>query len=215
MRKTRKVVVLKASETRVDSHSEFALDHLLAFLEHSAQRRGISLDLRLHHLADYLTEIPTPKQLASVSPELEPLVIDFFHNDLLVIGVPIKNFAPSILLQVFFHRMRLRLLTLDKQGELKSRNWNHHKVAIVLTGHSSRLKYWLLNQFVFYVHFNMLFDFWGRHFTNNPLRLLFRSQHKVAKAYIGDCRCSTFEARKPEIIQQMQRFSQKISCYLD
>jgi hypothetical protein len=211
----KKVVVIKASETRLDSHSEYALDRLVEVLRKSSQPDGMVLQVRAYHLADHLTEIPNPQTAdAPLPPGLEAVVHDFFDNDLLLIGVPNKNFAPSVLLQTFFQKMRPRLMSLDKQGNIVSRNWTGNKVGIVLTGRSSYLKYLLLNQFVFFVQFDLLFDFWGKEFNHNLLRILFGPQNRVVKTYIPDCRGSTFKDRAAEITARMEKFAVKVQKLL-
>jgi hypothetical protein len=92
----------------------------------------------------------------------------FFHNDLLLIGAQNHNFSPSLPLQAFFHAIRPMLLEFDPQGSLTRRNLDDLRVAIVLTGRSSQYKWFLLNRIIFFIHFNMLFDFWRRGYTGDP-----------------------------------------------
>lgn len=199
----RKIVVIKSSETRHDSYTGFALDELTRQL----RERYPQADVREHHLGDVIREVPTAETLYTIPPELEPVVADFFDNDLLLIGTTIKNFAPSILLQIFFQKMRHRLLTF-KDDKIVSRNFAGKNVMFVVSGVSSMWKWRLMNQFVFFVQFNMLFDFWGPKYNDNIFRLIFTPQNNIRKLFIPNARKGLLEQRKGEIAAQLRAFAQ-------
>lgn len=209
-----KIVVIKSSATAENSHSSFALDCLVTSLRDEARTRGFSLDFREYQLATIARHLVLPAQSVASPPELEALISDFFHNDLLLIGVQNHNFAPSLLLQAFFQFIRPRLLSFDADERLVGRNLEPQRIGIVLTGRSSRIKYILLNRFVFFVHFNLLFDFWGQAYSPNPLMLLLRPQHRIATSYLEDCLRTTFAARKEDISQRMQVFAKRLIHFL-
>jgi len=206
---TKKIVIIKSSETRQESHSEYALDSLKDILQ---KRVGeyVKLSIKEYHLAEFLTEIPTPETLNTLSPDLRNVVEDFFDNDLLLIGTPNKNFAPSILLQVFFQKMRYELISLDGEGKVLSRNFYNHNIGIVITGRSSQWKWWFLNRFIFFAHFDLLFDFWGKDYNDNIFRLLFKPQNRIRKFFIPDAQKATFNQRKGEFLKSMNKFSDEL-----
>jgi hypothetical protein len=169
--------------------------------------------VREHHLGDVIKDVPDAETLYTISPELETVVHDFFHNDLLLIGTPIKNFAPSVLLQIFFQKMRHRLLTFENDV-ITSRNFTDKNVMFVISGVSSVWKWRLMNQFVFFIQFNMLFDFWGKAYNDNIFRLLFKPQHKIHKVFIPNARKGLLAQRKAEITARMVTFAKKAGYLL-
>ena len=205
----KKIVIIKSSETREDSHTGYALDMLVDILRKKTGTH-LNLSVREHHLADFLTEIPNPETINTLSSELKTVVDDFFANDLLLIGTPNKNFTPSILLQSFFQKMRHKLLTIDHEGNVLSRNFYNHKVVVIVSGRSSKLKWYFLNQFVFFVHFDLLFDFWGGKHNENVFRILFKPQNQIKKFFIPNAQKATFNQRKGEIITSMEKFSDQL-----
>jgi len=59
----KKIVIIKSSETRQDSHSEYALDSLKDILQKGVGEY-VKLSIKEYHLANFLTEIPTtPKNI--------------------------------------------------------------------------------------------------------------------------------------------------------
>lgn len=210
----RKIVVIKSSATSENSHSSYALDCLVTSLGDEARARGFSLDFREYQLVSIARHLVLPAQSVVSPPELEALISDFFHNDLLLIGVQNHNFAPSLLLQAFFQFIRPQLLSFDADESLVSRNLEPQRIGIVLTGRSSRIKYILLNRLIFFVHFNLLFDFWGQAYSSNPLMLLLRPQHRIAMSYLEDCLRTTFAFRKKDIAQRMQIFAKRLIHFL-
>ncbi|MFA6281938.1 MAG: hypothetical protein WCY05_05510, partial [Candidatus Omnitrophota bacterium] len=204
-----KVAVIKASETKINSHSGYALDCLVKALQEKLLGQA-RLIIHEYCLADLIHQIPTPATLQDLSG-LKDAVQKFFNSDLILVGTPIKNFTPSILLQAFFQKMRHLLIKLDQNGSVLSRNWNGHNVAVVLTGRSGIWKYNLLNRFIFFAHFNLLFDYWGARHNNNILRVLFSPQNRVVKRFIPSCQAATFEQRKEEINNSMAKFADKFS----
>ena len=116
-KKCKKIVIIKSSETRQESHTGYALDILADILQKKTDTY-LNLSVKKYHLADFLKEIPNTETINTLSPELKTIVDDFFTNDLLIIGTPNKNFAPSILLQSFFQKARHKLLTIDNKGNI-------------------------------------------------------------------------------------------------
>lgn len=211
----RKVIVIKSSATTENSHGSFALDCLAISLRDEASTQGFSLDFREYQLATMARHLFLPAPSAVPSPELEALIADFFDNDLLLIGVQNHNFAPSLLLQAFFHYIRPRLLCFDADERIVSRNLEPQRIGIVLTGRSGWLKYILFNRLVFFVHFNLLFDFWGKSYSPNPLMPLLRPQHRIATSYLEDCLRTTLADRKDDIAQRMQVFAKRLVHFLE
>lgn len=205
----KKIVIIKSSETKFDSHTGYALDVLIDILRKKTATY-VDLSVKEYHLADFLTEIPTTETINTLSSELNKVVDDFFTNDLLLIGTPNKNFVPSILLQSFFQKIRHRLLTIDDEGNVLSRNFYNHNVAVIISGRSSKLKWCFLNQFVFFVHFNLLFDFWGKNHNDNIFRILFKPQNRINKFFIPNAQKATFNQRKIEIANSMEKFSDQL-----
>jgi len=205
----KKIVIIKSSETRQESHSEYALDCLKEILQKKVGEY-VKLSIKEYHLAEFLTEIPTMETLSTLSPDLRKVVEDFFDNDLLLIGTPNKNFAPSILLQVFFQKMRHKLISLNDEGVVLSRNFYNHNVGIVISGRSNKWKWLFLNQFIFFAHFDLLFDFWGKDYNDNLFRILFKPQNRIRKFFIPDAQKATFNRRKGEIQKSMDKFSDEL-----
>lgn len=197
--RTKKIVLLKSSETRENSHSGFALDVIAEALRRGASG-GTQLIIKEHNLAD--------------GSDAEALAGDFFENDLLVIGTPIRNFSPSLLLQSFFHKLRPKLLTFDANEKLVSRNFAGRNVMVVITGVSGIWKWRLLNQFIFFAHFDLLFDFWGPKHDNNILRVLFHPQNRIRKLFIPNARKRDFEKRKGYIARKAAAFAQQAGITL-
>lgn len=201
----RKVVILKASETRQDSHSALALDEIRRTIE--SQRAA---DFREYVLADHVTTLPAHVATeAEIPAHLAAIADDMMDCDLLVIGTPIRNFAPSVLLQSFFQQVRRKLLTFDAQDRVISRNFRTREVLVVVTGISGPWKWRLFNRFVFFAHFDLLFDFWGPAYDNNLLRVWLRPRCRVRKLFIPNARRSTFSSRKAEIVERARRFARK------
>jgi NAD(P)H-dependent FMN reductase len=201
----RKVVILKASETRQDSHSALALDEIRRTIESQG-----AADFHEYMLADFVTTLPSHVATVSeIPPALAAVADDMMDCDLLVIGTPIRNFAPSVLLQSFFQQVRRKLLTFDAQDRVVSRNFRTRQVLVVVTGISGPWKWKLFNRFVFFAHFDLLFDFWGPAYDNNILRVLLRPRCRVRKLFIPNARRSTFSDRKAEIAESACRFARK------
>lgn len=201
----KKIVIIRSSETRNDSYTGFALDVLAKMVK---AEHGEHVVIKEHHLGDVIKAVPTAETLYTISPELGEVVDDFFNNDLLLIGTPIKNFAPSVLLQIFFQKMRHKLLTFEND-KVVSRNFSGKNVMFVISGVSSIWKWRLMNRFVFFIQFDMLFDFWGPAYNDNIFRLVFRPQNHIRKMFIPNARKGNLEKRKEEITARVKAFARR------
>jgi hypothetical protein len=198
------ITIISSSSTSSNSHSTFANTILM---QNIAARMDDPVTFKIYNLPSIIQKIPTTNSTINEYPGLDLLAKDFMESEGIILGAQNKNFSPSLHLQAFFHLMRPFLVTLEPNGKVLSRNFSNRTIGILLSGRSSKVKWYLLNQFIFFTQFNMLFDYWGPEHNDNAFRLLFNPQNSIQKLFIPDAQKTTFKPRRSALALEIEKFA--------
>ncbi len=193
--RVKRVVVLYTSHER-GRYSDTALDCLLQHLQ--TRRRDVVFTR--YDLRESVREFLTEQNALDPDPELKGIARAIQDSDLLIMGSPVLNFTYSPYLHTLFHRLRHVFVTLDESENVVERNLKGVKAAVVLTGRSGLLKWYLVSRFVVIMQFKLAFWFWGG--------------RVVAHKFLGNCRKNRFEASRERICKSMERFARRVARYL-